>query len=217
VLNEQGEEYATAEAVARTLRTMADGTVRLAVDFEPKDREKVMRFFGEPGTPLVCARVTLPFPSATTSARRTYGDEAKALRLSSFFRTPEVWIAVGTDAQYLAFLWTLPCAYCKNNYNVEAAHVRRVANGSGTSIKPVYSAIPLCHAHHEEQHQHGESALGGKAWFDKKRIEYVQLWAWKRLKDRLGYEHWNELPPELLADWAKQHHVDKYLPECYRK
>jgi hypothetical protein len=37
---------------AVTLRTLVDGSVRLTVDFEPKDRQSVMAQFGLPGQPL---------------------------------------------------------------------------------------------------------------------------------------------------------------------
>jgi hypothetical protein len=40
-----------------TLRTMVDGTVRLQIDFEPKDRAAVMTAFGHPGTPVACVRL----------------------------------------------------------------------------------------------------------------------------------------------------------------
>lgn len=37
------------------LRVLADGSVRLTLDFEPKDRNAVMALFGAPGTPVACA------------------------------------------------------------------------------------------------------------------------------------------------------------------
>jgi hypothetical protein len=42
---------------AMSLRTMADGTVRVTIDFEPKDRKAVMEMLGSPGQP--CAVVAL--------------------------------------------------------------------------------------------------------------------------------------------------------------
>ena len=36
------------------------------------------------------------------------------------------------------------------------------------------------------QHQQGESALGGKECFDKRRIENVSRWLWEALKAQLG-------------------------------
>jgi hypothetical protein len=42
---------------AMSLRTMADGTVRVTIDFDPKDRKAVMEMLGSPGQP--CAVVAL--------------------------------------------------------------------------------------------------------------------------------------------------------------
>jgi hypothetical protein len=57
-----------------TLRTLVDGSVRLQIDFEPKDRAAVMAQFGHPGTPIacvrlkdgVCAKPSTPAPAPTT-------------------------------------------------------------------------------------------------------------------------------------------------------
>lgn len=222
------EENRAIPAVSRTLTTLVDGTVRLKIDFEPRYRESVMRQLGEPGTPI--AVVQLDLETAQTQMQQEfidgqkikteYGEQAKALRLSSFFRTPIAWRAIGNDQTFLTWLRRQPCAYCQttpNEHNpIEAAHVRRVANGAGVAIKPEYSAIPLCHQHHALQHQQGESALGGKEWFDKKRIEFVSGWAWEALKTQLGFSSWSEVPPTNLCQWAQQHDLEHYLPNEYR-
>ena len=148
-----------------------------------------------------------------------YGEQAKILRLSDFFRRPEVWRAVGTDDEFLVWVRSQVCTarrlgHC--NGDIVAAHVRRVAEGAGTGIKPEYSAIALCSHHHDLQHQKGESALGNKAWFDKHRIEHLQQWCWDTLKTQLGFEHWNEVPPDTMRQWALATGVERFLPEAYR-
>lgn len=154
-----------------------------------------------------------------------WGEEAKILRQSGFFRAPDVWKAIGTDKQYLAWLKTQPCAYGDADMKHHAhectgqvvpAHVRRVANGAGTGIKPEYSAISLCHHHHTKQHNDGESAMGGKEWFDKKRIQHVERWAWETLKASLGFESWTQVAPLTLYNWAVEKGVNKYLPDIYK-
>lgn len=144
-----------------------------------------------------------------------YGQQAKILRQSSFFRTPEVWAAVGSDEDFLAWVRTQSCAYCNATGPSEAAHVRRISSGAGTGIKPTYAAIPLCHKHHAAQHHAGESALGGKDWFDKKRIEYVQQWCWEVLKAQFGYYSWKFIPPHELHEWAIDNGVEEYVPDFY--
>lgn len=67
-----------------TLRTLVDGTVRLFIDFEPKDGKAVMGMFGAPGTPIAVARLRdgygaaegpppAPTPAPAKSAYRDLG------------------------------------------------------------------------------------------------------------------------------------------------
>lgn len=86
------------------------------------------------------------------------------------------------DKAFLAYIRHLPCAVCGawadyvNGQGVsEAAHIRRASN-SGTGIKPLFSAIPLCHACHSKQHQHGETALMPKEMWDFMATKYLKLW-----------------------------------------
>jgi len=149
-----------------------------------------------------------------------YGMQAQVLYRSTFLTTPAVWEATGTDEQFLAWVRLQKCAKCGGmdwyaeigEGRCEAAHVRRVANGSGASIKPPYSAIPLCNKHHGEQHQHGE---GDKEWFDRQRIKHLRDWAWHTLKATLGAESFRDIDPRLVAGWAEVNGVDQYLPSGY--
>lgn len=169
--------------------------------------------YGEPMHPDVSRE--------TKSPQGDYGVQAKHLRLSSFFRTPAVWRAVGTDEQFLDWLRAQPCAKCGHQDHLmdtgeakcEAAHVRRVSSGSGTATKPEYSAIPLCHRHHTLQHNSGESALGLD--FNKARIHYVSEWCWQTVKMLLDHDSWKNVPPHELRHWAERHSVSQYLPIDY--
>jgi len=59
------------------------------------------------------------------------------------------------DKKHREWLSTLPCARC-SAYGSCAAHIR-VGGGGGMGIKPGdENCIPLCHACHSWQHQHGE-------------------------------------------------------------
>lgn len=155
----------------------------------------------------------------STSVTGQWGKEANRLRQSGFFRVPKVWEAVGTDEQFLSWVRTQPCAYCRHHDcsgQVVPAHVRRVANGAGTGVKPPYSAIPLCHAAHEAQHQYGESAIGSRSFFDQARVKTLEDWSWETLKATLGYESWSQVPPEKLYNWAFERDLLKYLPSEYK-
>jgi len=208
-----------------TLRTLVDGTVRLVIDFEPRDAGPVMTALGQPGTPVAVARLT---QQAATEAvlkvqagqdRAQYGEEAKSLRLSGFFRAPEVWRHVGTDAEFLAWLKTQKCCVKHPGHegDIVPAHVRRVKHGAGTGIKPEYSAVPMCARHHQLQHDNAECAVGGKEFLDRERVKHLEQWAWETLKGHLGYAHWNEVPPATVREWAEAHDVVKYLPREIRE
>lgn len=209
----------------RTVKTLADGTLRLAVDIEPSEAGKAFELFGSPGTPAAIARLTeeAVLENQQQKTMAAFGQYAKELRLSSFFfqgNTSPVWPAIGSDCEYLAWLRTQPSAYStrkgSENDPIQAAHVRRVSNGAGTGIKPKYSAIPLLASEHRLQHEKGESAVGGRDFFDKALEEHRQRWGWETLKKKLGYDHWNEVPPNVLHDWAEENNLLNYLPECYR-
>jgi hypothetical protein len=46
------------QATSRTVKTMADGTLRLTIDIEPNDAQSAFMLFGQPGAPVVLARLT---------------------------------------------------------------------------------------------------------------------------------------------------------------
>jgi hypothetical protein len=207
----------------RQYKEMADGTIRVSVDIEPQFKAEFHRLFPDIDTPVALAPLVLDFervaePDPAPANTRPFAQQAKALRLSSFFRSPAVWKAIGSDEDFLAFVRTLKCVAHDNQCggDIVAAHVRRIADGAGTGIKPDYAAVPMCHAHHHKQHQHGESSIAPKDQWDKWRIETVSEWAWLALKATLGHESWTTLPPGMCRAWARLHDVEIYLPEAYR-
>jgi hypothetical protein len=78
------------------------------------------------------------------------------------------------DKLFLAWLRKRNCIICMSPPPNDPAHVRRASNG-GIGAKPVLSAIPLCRACHQLQHKQGESALGGKEWFDAQALIHKNL------------------------------------------
>jgi hypothetical protein len=71
---EEDELEAAIVGAAGTLRTMADGTVRLYIDYEPKDRKAVMDAFGAPGTPVATVRLKDGYAAAPAPATNRYGE-----------------------------------------------------------------------------------------------------------------------------------------------
>ncbi len=41
-------------------------------------------------------------------------------------------------------------------------------------------------------------------------------WGWNTLKLILKHEHWYDVPPETLLNWAKKHGIDWKLPNAYK-
>lgn len=210
-------------ATRRASRELADGTLRVQIDIEPNDKLAFLNLFPHQGDSMAVAR--LEDEVAQRASQRGWGNYARILKVSSFFRTPEVWHAIGTDADFLDWLRAQKCASCgweprfEGNAWVgcDAAHRRR-AGGSGTAYKEPYSAIPLCtRCHRQLQHQHGESAVGGKAWFDRQRILHLAEWGWQRVKEAHHVESMRDLDPAELYAWAQRHEVDRFLPAEYRE
>ena len=209
-------------------RTMADGTLRIAIDILPIDAIRAFELFGVPGSAVALARlsdeVAVDHYRPKADLKTEYGEYAKALRLSSFFRTAAVWRAVGTDAEYLEWVKRQKSAlsgeFSEYHDDGEAycvpAHVRRVELGAGTAQKPPYSAIPLTKMEHDTAHQKGDSAIGTNEWWHKMRIQYVSDWCWETLKAQLGFESWADMPPHVLVSWAQGADVVKSLPGIYR-
>lgn len=217
------------QGTRKAIKEMADGTLRIQIDIEPRDKKQFHELFPEIDTPVAIAPL-VPVAEGVASViakhgQGLYGQQAKELRLSSFFRRPEVWRAVGTDQQFLDWIKTQDCAANRpHNGDIVPAHVRRVAGGAGIGIKPDYSAIPLCDAHHQLQHQKGESEIAPREWWDQKRIEYLVKWCWETLKKDLGYNSWSEVPPWIMLQWAVESSVScanrheggsLWLPRCY--
>ncbi len=199
-------------------QTLAGGSFRVWLDLPETVAPEDLPWLSRRGQAVGIAPLG---DTAQSHGQARYGAFARDLRLSGFTRAPAVWAATGSDTEFLAWVKDQPCA-CRFmaapvcGGDVVAAHVRRVADGAGAGLKPPYSAIPLCDTHHRLQHQKGESALGGKERLDEWRIAYLSDWVWETLKKRLGYEHWSQVPPNVLLEWAQEHDVVRYLPEIYR-
>ena len=226
-----------------SLKTMADGSLRIAIDVSPKESKPAFQLFGTPGTAVALAVIKnevavehdRPKPGDITwvdsgdikkapDMKTEYGEYARSLKLSDFFRTPAVWKAVGTDKEYLE--WVKRQKSAKSGIFSEfhetgekyciPAHVRRIEHGSGTAIKPPYSAIPLTTGEHDLSHQKGDSKIGDEDWWAKMRIKYVSDWCWITLKATLDFDTWADMPPLVLVDWCSDNGLLNYLPSVYR-
>jgi hypothetical protein len=209
-----------------------DGGLALKIIVAAAHKERFRELWPTPGLLAVLARedpVTgkrrmIDTAAGAAEEPAAYGRFARVLRTHvSFMLARKVWEAVGTDDEYLEWCKHQKCAKCGWTPHWEMstfmlcdpAHVRRIADGAGVALKPAYSAIPLCHDHHVEQHRVGEAILGGKEAVDRARIKHVQDWVWDTLKATLGFEHWSEVPPATLVTWAREHDLVDTLPDVY--
>lgn len=223
-MNEPAAIRATRGAI---LKEYEDGSLAVRVLIAPTDKQLFMRMLPDVNLPIFIARETQESAQAALQEETTsYGSLARELMLhSDWMGNPKVWQAIGTDAEYLDWCRQQVCAHCGKKpdwvmdtlHLSEAAHVRRVANGSGTAIKPPYSAIPLCSGCHREQHRAGESAIGGKDAVDLMRVDHVKRWAWERMRMLFGVESMRDVAPDILYAWAKSKGVERHLPQCYRE
>ena len=210
--------------------TMADGSLRIQIDVQPKDAQKAFRMFGTPGTAIALARLTDEVAveedrpgKPKKKGKGPFGDYAAALVKTGFFRTPKVWEGIGTDKQYLEWLKGKKSAFSgERDIDKDTgemfcvpAHVRHVEHGSGTGIKPPYSAIPLTNAEHQLSHQKGDSAIAPRDWWDKMRVKYVSQWAYETLKANMGYDSYTDMHPRRLLEWARQRDLENLLPLLY--
>lgn len=209
-------------------REYADGSLAVRIVIAPTDKQAFMRLLPDVDLPIFIARETLESAQAglQEQAIAAYGEYAKELRLySNWMGNPDVWKHLGTDEEYLEWCRHQKCVHCGKAprwemdtfITNEAAHVRRVANGAGTAIKPPYSAITLCSEDHREQHRVGEDAIGGKDKVDKLRLDHVKQWAWERMRGIFGVESMRDVAPVTLLTWAQHRGIERHLPLCYRE
>ncbi len=209
-------------------KTMADGSLRITIDLQPTDAIGAFTAFGSPGSPVAVARIQ---NQAAVEAGRPkavkgpFGEYARALVLSGFFKAPPVWenLGGGDDEDYLEWLKTQKSAksekygwYDNGQGFCVPAHYRRVNRGSGTGIKPQFSAIPLTNEEHQLQHQKGHDAIGTDGWWEAQCLKYAERWAYETLKKRLNYDSYTEIAPHRIVAWCRQRELENLLPRIFR-
>lgn len=206
----------------RQIRELVDGTLEIKLHVEPRHKKAFLELLGEIDMPVAIAPLRPDFEQKPQAPGESYGHYAAALYKVGFFFNPNVLRALGTDDEYMEWIQRQPSAYSgKFSEYVDgegrcvAAHVRR-AGESGTAYKAEYACIPLTDEEHRRQHKEGESALGGKEWFDKERRGYVQEWAHQRLREELGVESLADASPQMVCAWAERNDLLAALPIVYR-
>ena len=198
-------------------RTLADGGLRITVDLPTTESEHFHSLFKEVHCQVAVAPM-LPVDLAKQQPE-DYGQYAKALRLSVFFGIKEVWQAVGSGEQFLAFVRTLKCIARSGSCDgpIQAAHVWRIADGFGKGVKGPYAAVPLCAGHHRLQHNNGEDAVGGRAYMEKMAYDVRVRWIWAEIKDDIGVASMRDAEPAKVLAWCQRKGIDRYLPAAFKE
>lgn len=206
-------------------RTMADGTLRVEIDVEPRDAPTAFQLFHSPGTPVALARVTNKAAQAAADRRLheheadqegaalvpaeekgPYGQFATLLYRSNWLHGDGALALVGTDDEFVAWVRTQPCEWCgavPQARKIDPAHVRRVELGSGTAEKPPYGVIPLCNPCHRAQHQHGEeTCFGSKGWMERTLRKTRTNWVKQCLYELFEVNSLTDIDPVALAEWV---------------
>lgn len=170
----------------------------------------------------------LPETPKTTS--NDNGAHYQALYQSGFFNNPALWRWAGTDGDYQEWVRNQSsCVSGKQDWNngvgkCEYAHVRRVANGAGTGIKPEYCGVPLTHEEHALQHAQGETALlrafninfeTAPEWFEKQAVKYRTDWIKSEIYAYFDVGSLKEIEPAEFAAWARQNGFN--LPSIFKE
>ncbi len=200
-----------------------DGTVVLMIKIDPADSRAFLAVSPDTGGTLFIAPGVRELPPLDPlSLTVNYRMSALKLFASGFFDCRDTWVAIGSDRKFLKWIKTQKCWLSgkpghKCFGDVVPAHVRRVATGAGKNLKPKHSAIPLCFSAHDDQHQHGESRIGGRDRVDVALRRYLRKWASLTLLEQLGYQDWSHVPPGKLRTWALSVNLVHELPPVYRR
>lgn len=204
---------ATAISASRgAYRETADGSLEVKILIDPRFKEEFHRLFHEKDMPCAIAPLVADFERNEPKELAVPGNGGHwvvALYKSGWFYNPTVLAALGSDAEYRAWVQLQPSAYSgKFSEYVDgegrcvAAHVRR-AGESGTGYKARHACIPLTNDEHQSQHSDGEQTLGGKDWFDKTRAKYVADWGHIRLREIFEVDSMTKVTAEEFAEWAR--------------
>ncbi len=87
-------------ASTTTVRTMADGSLRISLDIEPRHARDAFNLFGAPGTPVALARMTPE--AATAEARKEFQQPAApTVKGGALCKLAAIWC---NDPEFHAFL-----------------------------------------------------------------------------------------------------------------
>lgn len=149
---------------------------------------------------------------------------------TGFFQSPKVLNALGSDTEFLQWLRLEVCWHCGKQdssgsddggpqvFFVQAAHVRRINKGAGTSVKPAFSAIPLCSTCHGIQHAVGESGLAPSEWWESNAAKAREEWGHMKLREAFATDSISaNVGADELWAWLRTNDLLNYVPAKVRR
>lgn len=220
------------QATVSKFMSLADGTLRLQVDIHQTDTAAALSLLCEVGRTVAVAALADSDAGELESEperQQEYlenecdnnaGKLMAALYRGGWFHAPKVLAALGKDAMFLQWCRRQPRCWACDGAPLEdnpivAAHYRKVAAGAGTSIKPPYSAIPLCKFCHDKQHQHGYSVISPAPWWEEKVAKARHEWGHQRMRDIFETDTMTAVPAKYVVEWALEHELNHLIPAEY--
>ena len=216
-------------------QSLADGTLRVQVDVHHGDTQAALSLLCEVGAAVAIARLRDGLATGDAGQSEEPANEREKDPLTGtimahfyktgFFQSPKVLKVLGVDAELLQWCRRQRCWHCDQVDMteggvefVQAAHVRRVADGSGTSRKPPYSAIPLCSNCHSIQHAVGESGLAPDEWWQSKAAQAREEWGHEKLREVFATDSISrDVDADDLCSWLRANDLHRYLPAKVRR
>lgn len=112
-------------ASTTTVRTMADGSLRISLDIEPRHARDAFNLFGAPGTPVALARITAE--AATAEARKEF--EPERPKGGQLCRLAAMWSQEDEFHAFLTATMKWAKAYSEPITSVVAANIIRETCG----------------------------------------------------------------------------------------
>lgn len=142
-------------------------------------------------------------PTDVAPDPRPYAQLSRRLFSGGFFNAPQVLNAAGTQKSLAAYLFETckTCALCQRPPE------RIVKVGGGT-----YDIAATCTDHRPPSARGKSSNETMLANTVKHRTE----WASGEIKRQLGYDHWYQVPPGSLREWARKAGAVNILPKEYK-
>lgn len=144
--------------------------------------------------------------------QRNAEEAMNILRREGFFRAEAVLQALGTSADYNAWLNTQQCCHpgdepCQNQ-PVEAFKLEGLAHHH-------FRCVPFCTIHQTMWEAKESGLQAPTAFLESQQKRYVQAWSQHALRQALGVPEGFEPMPATVHAWAIDHGLKDYIPGIF--